>query len=76
MKFQEFKKIIEQENLSNHNIFSQHDPKENEVGIDKQNNTWRVYTRNERATEEGIRFFDNESEALNNFVKRLRAGKV
>lgn len=76
MNMEEVKEVIKKENLSNYSLFNQDNPKENEVGIAKDNNSWKVYARNERATEEGVRFFDNENDALDSFVKRLRASKA
>lgn len=70
--------IIEEEQLKNYNIGEERYGKENEVGIRKENGFWKVYATDERASivmgSESI--FENESDAWENFVKRLRADKV
>jgi hypothetical protein len=51
--------------------------RENEVGICEEKGLWKVYATDERASiftgSEVI--FENESDALDNFIKRLRAAK-
>lgn len=77
MTREEAKRIIQREGLYNYNLFENRSNEENEVGICKKNGGCTVYITSERA---GIiagteRFFDNESDALENFIERLRLGK-
>lgn len=51
---------------------------ENEVGIRVEEDRWLVYGTDERASlvTGSIMLFDNESKALDNFIKRLRTEKI
>ena len=74
MTREEAKKIIEEEGLQGYNLFENRPNRTDEVGICQQGGCWIVYVTTERA---GIGagtepFFDNESDALENFIKRLR----
>lgn len=74
---EEAKNIIETEKLQGYNLFENRPNKKEEVGICEKGGRWIVYVTTERT---GIaagseRVFDNESDALENFIKRLRADK-
>ena len=70
--------IIKKENLNYYNFFEDRYHEEDELGIQKiGENKWVVYATTERA---GIlagseAFFETESDALEDFIDRLRAGK-
>lgn len=79
MTNEEAKKIIKNEGLKRFNWYNEHPLKENEVGISIGNNSnWEVYVTDERASvvQGSITVFDNESDALDNFIKRLRTEKI
>ncbi|MED3649690.1 Imm59 family immunity protein [Heyndrickxia sporothermodurans] len=78
MKKLEAKEIIRKEMLKRYNWFDEHPLKENEVGIRVDNDEWVVYVTDERASvvEGSITKFNNESDALDNFIKRLRTEKI
>lgn len=67
--------IINKEGLRGYNINEQRENKENEVVLKCERGKWFVYATDERASKitgsESI--FDTEEEALENFLKRLRA---
>ncbi|MBM7691680.1 hypothetical protein JOC77_001087 [Peribacillus deserti] len=65
--------VIKNEKLEDYNWFDDHNIKQDEVGIRTDGNTWLVYTSDERANPISEKQFDSESEALDNFIKRLRA---
>ncbi len=69
-------KIIKEENLKNYNWFENHDLRPNEVEIVKLEEVWTVATADERATRISEISYNNESEALDDFIERLRADKV
>ena len=72
------KKIIDEEGLSGYNFFESRVNVENEIVIVKDSEQWIVYATDERASKMtgSEKIFDNEAEALENFVKRLRALNV
>ncbi|MDO7485879.1 Imm59 family immunity protein [Peribacillus sp. NPDC096622] len=78
MTQQEAKEIIEQEKLKRYNWFNEHPQRENEVGIRVDGDQWVVYVTDERASvvTGSITEFNNESDALENFIKRLRLEKI
>ncbi|MFF2458272.1 Imm59 family immunity protein [Peribacillus simplex] len=78
MKQLEAKEIIEQEKLKRYNWFNEHPQRENEVGITVDGDQWAVYVTDERASvvTGSITKFNNESDALDNFIKRLRTEKL
>ena len=69
------KKIIEEEDLSGYNFFENRMNEENEVVILNDSKQWIIYVTDERASKitGSEKMFDNETEALENFLKRLRA---
>lgn len=73
MEKDEVNKIIQDEGLTNFNLFEKYSVKENEVVIKKENKSWEVFSTSEKGSAEGIKVFQNESEALDNFTERLRA---
>ena len=65
--------IIKIEKLKHYNWYDAHDVNPNEVGIRESVDKWTVYTSDERANPVSEREFQSEIEALENFIKRLRA---
>jgi hypothetical protein len=74
----EAKKLIERERLQRFNWFDEHPLREDEVGIRIDGNQWVVYVTDERASvvTGSVKKFDNERDALDNFIKRLRTEKI
>jgi len=74
----EAKKIIENEMLKRYNWFDEHPLRENEVGIRVDGDQWVVFVTDEMASvvTGSITIFKNKSEALENFIKRLRIEKI
>lgn len=68
--------IIKDEDLKNYNWFDNHELQPNEVEITKRENVWIVATADERRTRISTISYKSESEALNDFIERLRADKV
>lgn len=70
-------KIIDDENLLGFNLFEDRYNRENELVISKKDEKWIVYATDERASKVtgSEKIFDNEAEALENLIKRLRADK-
>ena len=68
--------IIKDEGLKNYNWFDNHEVQPNEVEITKRENVWIVATADERKTRISTISYKSESEALNDFIERLRADKV
>lgn len=73
MNIQEVHKIIKEEELSG--FCRSENTNENEIVIEKIEDKWIVYTNDEIATKTSIRYFDDESAALQNFINRLRGDK-
>ena len=69
------KKIINREGLSGYNFFEDRVNAENEIVIVNDCEQWIVYVTDERASKltGSEKIFKNEAEALENFLKRLRA---
>ena len=75
MKRNDVVEILNKEQLIFYNFFEDRDDASDEMVIKSISGKYVVYATNERAAKvaEGEREFDNESEALENFVRRLRA---
>lgn len=71
-------RIIIEEKLKNYNLNKDRNNKENEVVIKSENDAWIVYATDERASivTGSKKIFENEDQALENLIKRLRADKV
>lgn len=67
--------IIREEQLEGYVWFEDPTNRMDIVAIEQEGEEWVVLTTNERAAAEGVRRFEDESAALENFIKRLRAGK-
>lgn len=69
------RKIIKAEQLISYNFLENRANHSDEVVIQKKAGQWVVYATNERASKvsSGERVFDNESDALEHFIRRLRA---
>ena len=70
--------IIHKEVLINFKMFEKRDNKENEVVLLKQSGKWIVYVTDERASKitNSVDEYTTESEALDDFIERLRADKI
>ncbi|CDE46412.1 putative uncharacterized protein [Clostridium sp. CAG:411] len=70
--------IIHKEGLINFKMFEKRDNKENEVVLLKQSGKWIVYVTDERASKitNSVDEYTTESEALDDFIERLRADKI
>lgn len=75
MKIEDVKKIIDEENLVGYNLFEERDNEENEIVIINDAGQWLVFATDERASKVtgSEKSFLTEEEALENFIKRLRA---
>lgn len=71
----DIKKIIDEEKLIGYNFFENRSNSENEMVIIFDSREWVVYATDERASKVtgSEKKYSNEEEALNNFIKRLRA---
>ena len=71
----DIKKIIKEEGLRGYNFFEDRMDMDNEIVIVNDSNQWIVYVTDERASKitGSEKMFDNEIDALDNFLKRLRA---
>lgn len=69
-------KIIDNEKLRNFNWFGDHSIRPNEVVIRKVSTKWSVYTTDERESVISEYVYDSESDALEDFIERLRADKI
>ena len=69
------KRIISDEGLIGYRFFESGMNAENEIVIVKDSRQWIVYATDERACKVtgSDQTFDNEEDALDNFLKRLRA---
>lgn len=78
MTREEARLIIENEDLKGFNWNEEHYYKENEIGIKLEDNLWKVYATDERASvvTGSVKAFVFEQDAIDNFIKRLRADKV
>jgi hypothetical protein len=78
MTEQEAKEILEKEKLQRFNWFDEHSLRENEVVISADGNEWAVYVTDERASivTGSVKKFTTKSDALVNFIKRLRTEKI
>ena len=70
--------IIQDEKLINFNMFEKRHNKENEVVILEKAGKWTVYVTDERASKitNSVDEYTTESEALDDFIDRLRADKI
>lgn len=71
----EVEKIIVSERLKGYNFFEDRSNHENEIVISFYGGKYHVYATDERASKimGSERFFETENEALENFIRRLRA---
>ena len=68
--------IIKDEELLNYNLFEEHEVKPEEVVIRIVNERFSVYTSDERNCIISEEIYDNESDAFDDFIDRLRADKI
>lgn len=75
MKRKDAERIINAEELVSYNFFEDRNDSSDEMVIKKVSGKWFVYATNERASKiiSGEHIYDNEEEALDNFIRRLRA---
>ncbi|MFU0791368.1 Imm59 family immunity protein [Virgibacillus proomii] len=76
MNLEEAKKIIENEKLENYVMFSDGLNKPNKVVIQEAKNNWKVFTNDERAVVTAEKCYSSLSEALDDFIERLRGDKA
>ena len=78
MNKEEAIKIMNKEGLEGYNFFEDRLNKENEVVITTNNNQWSVFVTDERASKiiNSEDIYVSESEALEDFIERLRADKI
>lgn len=79
MKIEDARKIIQEESLQGYNLCEERENRENEVVLKKENEKWIVYvTDNERASKitNSVDKYNTETEAIEDFIERLRADKV
>ncbi|MFC7785552.1 hypothetical protein ACFQWC_13735 [Rossellomorea sp. GCM10028870] len=76
MRLKDAEELIQSEKLENYCFFCNETIKEGIVVIEKEANEWIVYTNNERATKKGEKRYKAESEALLDFIERLRGDKA
>ncbi|MFD9627529.1 Imm59 family immunity protein [Peribacillus muralis] len=76
MNIDDAKKIIQNEELENYCFFCKETSIEGEVVIEKDGHEWKVYTNDERATKTGEKIYKEESEALHDFIERIRGDKA
>lgn len=69
------KRVIDEEGLRGYNFFENRANAENEIVIVNDSKQWIVYATDERTSKRSgsEKRFDNEAEALVNFLTRLRA---
>lgn len=69
------KRVIDEEGLRGYNFFENRANAENEIVIVNDSKQWIVYATDERASKRfgSEKRFNNEAEALVNFLTRLRA---
>lgn len=69
--------IINKEQLNHYNFFEQRPYQDRELVIQRSQNGWIVYAIDERLSvvSGSEQEFFSESDALDNFIKRLRASK-
>lgn len=76
MKREMVLEIIENENLKNFNWYGEQPLRANQVVIREVSNGWSVYTSDERENVISELVYDSESDALEDFIERLRADKI
>lgn len=78
MNIKEAIRIIHEEKLKDYNMNEVRDNKENEVVLRHENDKWIVYVTDERASKitNSEDTYADEEEALDDFIDRLRAGKI
>lgn len=71
----EIERIIKEENLISYSFFEDRNDASDEMVIKKTSGEWTVYATNERSSKiiGGENIYDNEEDALDNFIRRLRA---
>ena len=75
VKKKDAERIITTEQLIAYNFFEDRRDASDEMVIKKSSGKWSVYATDERASKiiSGETIFDNEEDALDNFIRRLRA---
>ena len=68
----EAESLIAREGLGAGVWFADPDAAPNRVVVDEADGKFRVYVTSERGSAEGVRYFDDESEALEKYVRLLR----
>lgn len=78
MNIKEALRIIHEEKLQDYNMNEVRDNRENEVVLRHENDKWIVYVTDERASKitNSQDTYEDEEEALDDFIDRLRADKI
>lgn len=78
MKIEDARKIIQEESLQGYNLCEERENRENEVVLKKEKEKWIVYVTDERASKitNSVDKYNTETEAIEDFIERLRADKV
>ena len=78
MNIKEEIRIIHEEKLQDYNMNKVRDNRENEVVLRHENDKWIVYVTDERASKitNSQDTYEDEEEALDDFIDRLRADKI
>ena len=78
MKIEDARKIIQEVSLQGYILCEERENRENEVVLKKENEKWIVYVTDERASKitKSVDKYNTESEAIEDFIERLRADKV
>ncbi len=76
MLIKDLENVIKEENLDGANICNAMSLKPYEVVITQEDDKWKVYNTDERASLIGVvSRFDSEAEACEDFIKKLRLRK-
>lgn len=76
MLIKDLENVIKEENLDGANICNAMSLKPYEVVITQEDDKWKVYNTDERASLIGVvSCFDSEAEACEDFIKKLRLRK-
>ncbi|MEG1487793.1 Imm59 family immunity protein [Lactococcus sp.] len=76
MKIKELREYVEDNNPYNElfSILSSSSLTSDQLRLDYKNNQYSVYMTSEKATAEGVQYFDEEPQAVDNFRVRWEAG--
>ena len=73
MKYEEVKRILVENRLTNYKLFAASNYEPNNVEIIKNGLDYEVFATSERGTPVGNKKFKTEEEALDNFISRVES---